>query len=64
MQRPERNNDKIAVLNVYQFTSIDNLTQIDIINSPYNVPYRVYKFKSSFPEIGQVKVPIPNEMDR
>ena len=30
----------------------------------YNVPYRVDKFKSSFPEIRQVKVPIPSEMDR
>ena len=32
--------------------------------SVYNVPYRVDKFKSSFPEIRQVKVPIPSEMDR
>lgn len=30
----------------------------------YNVPYRVDKFKGSFPEIRQVKVPIPSEMDR
>lgn len=29
----------------------------------YNVPYRVDKFKSSFPEIGQVKIPVPNKMD-
>ena len=30
----------------------------------YNVPYRVDKFKGSFPEIRQVKVSIPREMDR
>jgi len=30
----------------------------------YNVPYRVDKFKGSFPEIRQVKVPIPSELDR
>lgn len=29
----------------------------------YNVPYRVDKFKSSFPEIEQVKIPVPNKMD-
>ena len=40
---------------------------VDILKKEYlvyNVPYRVDKFKSSFPEIRQVKVPIPSEMDR
>ncbi len=37
---------------------------IEELRVTYNVPYRVDKFKSSFPEIRQVKVPIPSEMDR
>ncbi len=47
------------------FLLIENFLSEDCFShDDYNVPYRVDKFKSSFPEIRQVKVPIPSEMDR